>query len=76
MPPPFCLVCFESGPEGTCKWCEGCRSAWYCSRECQAENWPQHKVVCTKRVRRLLLVELTNLPKAVASRVVAFAGAE
>eukprot|EP00577_Skeletonema_sp_RCC1716_P011267 CAMPEP_0113397864 /NCGR_PEP_ID=MMETSP0013_2-20120614/14626_1 /TAXON_ID=2843 ORGANISM="Skeletonema costatum, Strain 1716" /NCGR_SAMPLE_ID=MMETSP0013_2 /ASSEMBLY_ACC=CAM_ASM_000158 /LENGTH=499 /DNA_ID=CAMNT_0000282513 /DNA_START=76 /DNA_END=1575 /DNA_ORIENTATION=- /assembly_acc=CAM_ASM_000158 len=26
--------------------CSRCRSAYYCSRECQKADWPRHKLVC------------------------------
>jgi ankyrin repeat protein len=26
--------------------CGACRSVYYCNRECQAEHWPLHKLVC------------------------------
>ncbi len=27
--------------------CAGCRRVRYCSQECQAQHWAQHKLVCT-----------------------------
>lgn len=35
------------GKPGTKK-CSGCSVARYCSVECQRENWPKHKKVCSK----------------------------
>lgn len=29
--------------------CSGCKKAQYCSRECQLQNWPSHKVQCNKK---------------------------
>lgn len=26
--------------------CGGCRLAFFCSKECQKENWPVHKLEC------------------------------
>ena len=39
-----CLCCFKE-VEGNLKCC-GCRTASYCSRECQKEHWPVHKNIC------------------------------
>jgi hypothetical protein len=30
------------------KWCSGCNSALYCSREHQTEDWSRHKTVCAR----------------------------
>lgn len=30
------------------KYCERCRKAWYCSRECQKKHWKKHKHMCKK----------------------------
>ncbi len=41
-------VC-ASCEKGNCKlYCGKCKSAYYCSRECQAAAWPTHKKVCNK----------------------------
>ncbi|DAZ97381.1 TPA: hypothetical protein N0F65_003404 [Lagenidium giganteum] len=37
-------------PEGKLMTCSGCRSAEYCSRECQKKAWKKHKVEC-KQIR-------------------------
>jgi len=31
------------------KKCSRCKEARYCSRECQKENWPEHKKSCARR---------------------------
>ncbi|KAI0050361.1 hypothetical protein FA95DRAFT_1514086 [Auriscalpium vulgare] len=33
------------------KICCYCREAYYCSKTCQKEHWPQHKLVCGKTTR-------------------------
>jgi len=32
--------------KGKAHLCSGCRTARYCSRECQTRHWPEHKPVC------------------------------
>lgn len=31
--------------------CAGCRSAWYCCKECQKAHWREHKPVCKEKGR-------------------------
>ena len=31
--------------------CGGCRQAWYCSRECQQEDWEKHRTACRQEQR-------------------------
>lgn len=50
-PPKRCKQCSkpESSLTGvTLKFCSRCRSASYCSTECQKADWPQHKSTCKK----------------------------
>lgn len=28
------------------KWCSGCKKVWYCSTQCQADDWKVHKPLC------------------------------
>jgi len=39
-----CLCCLKE-VEGQSR-CSKCRTALYCSRECQLEHWPVHKNMC------------------------------
>ena len=45
-----CAVC---GVVGTAKPCAGCRSAMYCSTECQRADWPRHKASCKAMQKEL-----------------------
>mgnify|MGYP000104590341 CR=1 FL=1 len=40
----MCVVCGKS--DGDCKRCSRCKIPHYCSRECQAQDWPRHKLAC------------------------------
>lgn len=55
--------------------CEGCLNApehhptdaintFYCSRTCQTQHWPQHKVHCRTLKRRIKLLRAAHLCKA------------
>jgi len=48
------------------KMCGACSKVMYCSRECQKQHWPQHKLTCTPNHIAPLplsaLTELENLP--------------
>lgn len=41
-PPALCIVCDKPSS----KICSGCKIIKYCSKECQLQNWPQHKSFC------------------------------
>ncbi|KAK7089498.1 uncharacterized protein [Littorina saxatilis] len=42
-----CCQCGKYGDGSTIRRCSRCKSVRYCSRDCQARHWPQHKVTCT-----------------------------
>lgn len=41
-------VCGQCGIE-TIQKCSNCEQVYYCTRECQMKNWPQHKPICRKK---------------------------
>lgn len=41
-----CRMCLTCGLVGNPRPCAGCRSALYCSKACQAKDWPRHKNAC------------------------------
>ena len=42
--PSACGNCLKEG--GQFPWCTGCKYVRYCSKNCQAEDWPSHKQLC------------------------------
>ncbi|XP_062569868.1 uncharacterized protein LOC134231932 isoform X1 [Saccostrea cucullata] len=40
-----CKMCKQG--KQTMKRCTRCREAYYCSRECQAKDWPVHRTMCS-----------------------------
>jgi len=42
--PPVCQGCGEKKSEFVCA---GCSNRWYCSRECQVEDWDEHADDCS-----------------------------
>ncbi|KAH9890211.1 hypothetical protein F4778DRAFT_752983 [Xylariomycetidae sp. FL2044] len=42
MPGKMCVMC--AAPDA--QRCSRCRSAHYCSKACQAHDWPSHKILC------------------------------
>lgn len=40
-----CKVCNGAGTTSISR-CGRCKTAFYCSRECQAQDWPSHKKTC------------------------------
>ena len=48
--------CANCLPEGNFQKCSACKYLRYCSKKCQAEDWPSHKQLC-KAIRTLPRVE-------------------
>ncbi|XP_022333750.2 uncharacterized protein LOC111130800 isoform X1 [Crassostrea virginica] len=46
-----CRTCKEK--KNTMKRCTRCRLVYYCSRECQAKDWPIHKTSCSNTTENL-----------------------
>ena len=42
-----CGQCGKRGDTNSIRRCSRCQAIRYCSRDCQARHWPQHKVTCT-----------------------------
>ncbi|VDO42414.1 unnamed protein product, partial [Brugia timori] len=47
------------------KTCERCYDAFYCNRECQVKNWPDHKIGCRSRTQAEAVGQpfIISLPK-------------
>jgi hypothetical protein len=41
----------KEGSPGKLLACQKCRSALYCSKECQRAAWPEHKTICTPHIK-------------------------
>ena len=46
----------ENCKKDATKRCSKCKSVWYCSRECQVQNWKDHKATCI-----IISVKLTQV---------------
>lgn len=42
----ICNACKKEAPASELLACGSCRMGFYCSRECQADDWPSHKIIC------------------------------
>lgn len=40
------VTCSKAGTKQELKQCGDCRAVYYCSRECQVQDWKVHKLVC------------------------------
>jgi hypothetical protein len=43
-----CALCGQN--EGKLKMCQGCKSTYYCGKDCQKKDWKTHKKVCATLV--------------------------
>ena len=50
-----CAFCFRHDPKLLS--CKGCKTAWYCGKECQRSHWSSHKNVC-KATRQINTIEI------------------
>ncbi|KAF9485118.1 hypothetical protein BDN70DRAFT_708608 [Pholiota conissans] len=61
-----CTICFKTdSKDALFKLCSGCQGKMYCSKECQARDWPEHKSRCgqndrRKRHKKLVYTLLSN----------------
>ena len=56
------LCCFCSIKEGKYK-CSSCKSAFYCSKECQTNDWKKHKNMCKFLIKDIKKVLCEYSPK-------------
>lgn len=60
---PLCAACGADGSAGNLKRCSGCKSMFYCSRDCQLQHWEalhQHDCARLAQVERLLSQQPPN----------------
>ncbi|TFK74991.1 hypothetical protein BDN72DRAFT_603689 [Pluteus cervinus] len=57
----MCRNCGQREPAKTLSVCGGCKYIWYCSKECQVQNWKAHKVSCKEMAAELKKLELLKL---------------
>jgi hypothetical protein len=48
--PPNVMLCSKCNAPGT-NWCSTCGSSHYCSKLCQKDDWPVHKLLCKSFAR-------------------------
>lgn len=61
----YCVQCDKGSHDHSLfNRCGACKTSRYCSRECQAEHWPQHKAICMaiQELERQKEVEDDNIP--------------
>ena len=73
-PPWECIHCRQHIPGGHGahrKRCAGCLCVWYCGRQCQAEDWLQHRMQCISVQERAFLKHTDPpLPDAVKGLII------
>ena len=73
-PPWECIHCRQHIPGGHGahrKRCAGCLCVWYCGRQCQAEDWPRHRMQCISVQERAFLKHTDPpLPDAVKGLII------
>ncbi|KAK5709128.1 hypothetical protein LTR17_020062 [Elasticomyces elasticus] len=62
--PQVCGIC---GNTGALFKCGRCKSLYYCSKSCQAKDWPIHKMVCVKPNSKLKDHGVVNMPQGLLS---------
>ena len=70
----LCVVCLGVGswPSGRCRSCSACLGPWYCSKQCQLQDWKEgHKQSCQREVLRVLRRDL-ELPDNVIQEILRF----
>ena len=49
--------------------CGNCKSAWYCSKECQVSDWKSHKQLCNHDSDKLISIVIVNGDEAFEQKV-------
>uniref|UniRef100_A0A336LUX1 hypoxia-inducible factor-proline dioxygenase n=1 Tax=Culicoides sonorensis TaxID=179676 RepID=A0A336LUX1_CULSO len=63
----ICKVCLQTE---NIRRCSGCQAAYYCSPECQRQDWKFHRTECYKKKTPLMVNPAIILPPIVGSSVV------
>ena len=64
----LCVVCLGVGswPSGRCRSCSACLGPWYCSKQCQLQDWKEgHKQSCQRAVLQVLRRDLELLDNVI-----------
>merc|ERR1712039_62538 len=56
----LCYYCACSAQEACLTLCGGCKQVRYCSRDCQRNDWPQHKMWCQRSEEEVRAVLTTK----------------
>ena len=73
---PTSAVCVKCLDHTACKLCGACEGPWYCSKECQLQDWRvRHKYECPSRERTRCMKSTTvPLPEDIVQVVLAYTG--